>query len=379
MREMGAPMSNHPPGLTLAESEQSRMEGAFREAGLQAAFRQADPEAWTSVMARIAYMPVAYSAAMIDYQLTYFQGAGRDVCDASVILYFDNRPCAIWPLSLMRVESWRIGSNCGAVLPPLFVRDFAVKSVKSMNAACIDFLDGFARAHQAEEWGSVEPFADCLGLSDWHDRIMQRGGRVAIKHDLFVDLTLDLAAIKSGFRKSYKALISSGQKLWRVFVLDGQGADVWEEFRTLHREVAGRVTRSAESWERQYEAILAGAAFLVYLRDDSRRMVGGGLFHVTRDEGLYAVAAYDRSLFDKPLGHVVQFRAIEEMRRRGLRWYKIGARPYVSESPAPTAKELNIADFKQGFATHIFPMFELRNSASSQNGRVTMNCVLPAP
>jgi len=61
-------------------------------------------------------------------------------------------------------------------------------------------------------------------------------------------------------------------------------------------------------------------AFSVYLRDTEGAMIGGGFFNFTRDEGVYSVGAYDRSLFDKPLGHVVQFRAIEELKSRGIRW-----------------------------------------------------------
>lgn len=91
-------------------------------------------------------------------------------------------------------------------------------------------------------------------------------------------------------------------------------------------------------------------------------MVGGGFFQVTRDEGVYAVAAYDRALFDKPLGHAVQYRAVEEMKNRGIRWYKIGARPYPGDQPPPSAKELRIAEFKQGFASHIFPCYRLTSS-----------------
>jgi len=86
-------------------------------------------------------------------------------------------------------------------------------------------------------------------------------------------------------------------------------------------------------------------------------MVGGALFHTTPDEGLYAVGAYDRSLFDKPLGHVAQALAIEEMVRRGIRWYRIGTRTYPGDSPAPSTKDLNISDFKQGFASHLFARF----------------------
>jgi len=134
---------------------------------------------------------------------------------------------------------------------------------------------------------------------------------------------------------------------------------VWDEFRLLHLAVAGRATRSLQSWDAQLQAIAAQAAFLVYLRDPDGRMVGGGLFHISRDEGLYAVAAYDRALFDKPLGHVVQYQAILEMKNRHLRWYKLGSRVFPVDEPPPSAKELSIAEFKQGFASHVFPRIEL--------------------
>jgi FemAB family protein len=165
--------------------------------------------------------------------------------------------------------------------------------------------------------------------------------------------------IKAQFRKSYRPLVSSGLRTWRVFEMTGADEPRWQQFRDLHAHVAGRVTRSAQSWEHQYQSICTGDGFLIYLLDGADRMVGGGYFQTSRDEGVYAVAAYDRALFDKPLGHVVQHRAIEVLKERGARWYKIGARPYPGETPVATSKELSIADFKQGFATHFFPRYVL--------------------
>ena len=84
-----------------------------------------------------------------------------------------------------------------------------------------------------------------------------------------------------------------------------------------------------------------------------------------RDECAYGVGTYDRSLFEKPLGHVVQYCAIELMKARELRWYKIGQRPYPSEQPRATDKEFSIAEFKQGFATHLFPQYVLQYDAQA--------------
>ena len=47
-------------------------------------------------------------------------------------------------------------------------------------------------------------------------------------------------------------------------------------------------------------------------------MVGGALIVCSANESRYEIAAYDRDLFDKPLGHLVQFKAIEESKKEVL-------------------------------------------------------------
>lgn len=318
---------------------------------------------WQETAQRLAYLPVSYSPAMIDYQLAYWSGNGMPSIDISLVLVHDNRPCGIWPLTATYDPkgNWRIGSSGGPVMPPLFASGLARKSIKSVTAGCLAFLDRICRLNGQFDIDFVEAHAGIDGLSEWHDRLMQAGVRAELRHDLFLDLSPSMAEIKSMFRKSYKALITSGGKLWKIGVATVADPDLWDEFRLLHRTVSGRVTRSEESWRSQHDAIASGDAFFVHLRDVEGRMVGGGLFHTTAHEGLYAIGAYDRSLFDKPLGHVVQYHAIEEMRRRGVRWYKLGIRYYPGETPLPSDKEITISNFKQGFSSHLFPRYLLHH------------------
>lgn len=352
-------MTAAPPFTLDAESDGSVVLTALSDAGLSARLRSEDAAAWGEVAGRLAYLPVDYSPAMIDYQLAYWSGNGLPTHDISLVLMHDNRPCGIWPLSVTGDPegNWRIGSSGGPVMPPLFVSGLARKSTKSVTARCLVFLDNIAAQIGQDSIEIVEAYVGGAGLSEWHDCLMQSGGRAELRHDLFLDLSLSMAEIKSTFRKSYKALITSGAKLWKIQVATAADPELWDEFRLLHLAVAGRATRSAESWRFQHDAIASGDAFFVYLRDVEGRMVGGGLFHTTAHEGLYAIGAYDRSLFDKPLGHVVQYRAIEEMKCRGVRWYKLGVRYYPSETPAPSDKEMAISNFKQGFASHLFPRY----------------------
>ncbi|KAB2928679.1 MAG: GNAT family N-acetyltransferase [Dechloromonas sp.] len=232
----------------------------------------------------------------------------------------------------------------------LFPRDASAKTIKSIVTRC----HALAAAFTGGAYACLELFFATLGLSEWYLKAVRASAVATIVREIFIDLGMYVPKIRTAFLRRYKPLILMGEWLSSVTVCRNTPAEVRDEFRSLHREAAGRGTRSPESWLRQHEAIIAGSAFFVYLRDADGRMVGGGLFHVSRDEGLYAVGAYDRALFDKPLGHLVQSHAVNEMKRRGLKWYKIGASAYPGDSPRPSDKEIAISHFKQGFATHHF-------------------------
>ncbi|MEI6300061.1 MAG: FemAB family protein [Betaproteobacteria bacterium] len=331
---------------------------ALASVGLDARCRSEYHDEWQKVSAQIDYFPVNYSETKIDYEIEYWRGNGVEIADVSLVLYFDNRPVGIWPVSVVNGDVIRLGSNGGVLQPPLFDRRLALKSVKRVITVCQDLLDSFCRVHSLPAWESKELLPGKHWLSEWHLAAMTRGAETGLRHDLFVDLSLDLTAIKHRFRKSYKSLITSGRKDFQVGLLNREGDEsTWQEFRALHLAAAGRMTRSEESWNLQYLALLSGAVFLVYLRDHAGRLVGGALFNTSRDEGYYFVGAYDRDLFDKPIGHLIQYEAIVEMKRLGLRWYHIGARPFPAEQPQLTEKQAAIVHFQDGFATHILPRY----------------------
>lgn len=336
---------------------------ALSSVEMQTAFRQSAQGDWDVASEKIGHQPVNYSTKMVEYQLSYWNGNCQPTQDLSVILYHENHPVGLWPLSLSRsaLADLKVSSNGGDELhPPLFIEGLSSKTIKNLTAKCFAALNQFCVGNQIPGWHSASPFREEIGLSAWHDMIMHSGGRAYLRHELFLDVTRPIEEIKSGFRKSYKALVNSGAKWWNTHLLTQASPVIWEEFRALHQSVAGRTTRSIDSWLAQLDAIACGAAFFVFLRDGAEKMIGGGLFYFTRDECVYAVGAYDRSLFNKPLGHVIQYRAIEEMKRRNIRWYKLGQRSYPSDVPEPSSKELSISDFKQGFASHLIPIHVIR-------------------
>lgn len=337
---------------------------ALERSNLKAVLRQDNREAWRQAWEALPYQPVNYAEPMIDYQHAYLRGTGWELNDVSLVLLNDGRPCGLWPLTLGGPQGKpRITSTGSAVFAPVFISGLSQSTVKAICGRAIVFLQKLAE-HFAHENVLVEQAAEPGALANqatkWHQKLMACDAAVTVRHDLYVDLCPPLPEIRSSFRKSYKPLISSGLKSWQVSLLDQNSvhASDWAEFKRLHFDVAGGRTRDDETWDAQLAMIYAGHAFLIELRDPSSQcIVGAGFFQHSRDEGLYAVAAYDRSLFDKPLGHVVQQIAIEKLKSLGVRWYRIGERFYPQDRPKPSDKEMTIAAFKQGFASHMFCRF----------------------
>ena len=43
-----------------------------------------------------------------------------------------------------------------------------------------------------------------------------------------------------------------------------------------------------------------------------------------------------------------------ELKKRNVKWYKLGPRPYLKTFQKSSEKEISIAEFKNGFSTHTF-------------------------
>ncbi|HEX7638967.1 MAG TPA: FemAB family protein [Burkholderiaceae bacterium] len=343
---------------------QARLHELLELARLEAVPFERAPAAWHGAWDSLSYQPAAYSRATLDYQRTYLRGTGRRIDAFDLVLLHDGRPCGLWPLMLSRADSMQGSlSSCGkAVYPPLLHLDLAPRAAKKLTSRAVALAGAIAAELGAPTVTLEQPPSPGseAAVSEWHRQAMLAGATATLHHDLYADLRPPLQEIRSTFRKSYRPLVNVALRQWSSFVMDETSADasVWDEFQDLHRVAAGKRTRSEESWALQFDMITKGVGFLVGLRDGAGGpLVGAGFFQCTRDEGLYAVGAYNRALFDKPLGHAVQQRAIETMKARGLRWYCIGERVYPQETPPPSAKEVSISDFKEGFASLLAARF----------------------
>ena len=166
-----------------------------------------------------------------------------------------------------------------------------------------------------------------------------------------IDLTKDIEEIKSNVRKRYKSHINWGIKNMSIEVYDKTNIteSIIEDFRILHINVAGRETRSKNTWTRQYQSVKKGESFVVCGKIEGA-IVSQGLFNIYNKHCYYSVSASRRELFLNPIFHAIMWRAIEFAKSLNIERFETGIDEVDKANISMlSAKENNIADFKRGF------------------------------
>lgn len=325
-------------------------------------------EIWNSILEKSNYLPFLYTNASICYQELYRNSLSCDYIDLSSIINFKGEYVGLLNLGVCKIDGkYFIFSQSfnGLYEPPpidkpIFI-NISERLEKKLSLQILEIIKILSKVLGVKEWKTADNFDGNKNLSTWHLASMQFGSKSDIFYELFVDLRQNINTIKSQFRKSYKSLIYEEKYNLKTSVMKKNEEVVWNEFKNMHFISAGRITRSDKSWRAHYEDIINNCGILIYVRDSKGYFLGGGFFNYTRDEATYAVAAYDRSRFELPIGHIVQYKAIKEFKKKGIKWYKIGHLPFEGDEFTPSKKYLNIGNFKKGFATNIFPKYVFKN------------------
>jgi FemAB family protein len=327
--------------------------------GLNFIYLTGNERIWMDALSKLKYIPTSILPEIINYNFQYANSLYSEAINLSIIIFHNNRPCALWPIIFIITKGEIVTvSHMHEIQSPIFIDGMSTRAVNRLALKCLCVLKKSIKSLDLSSLVTSDSFLGPQpGVSDWHRQCLNLGIIARVKYDLFLDLRLGIDGIRNKIRPTYRSLINSGSKKLDTHVLRHVDTGVWAEFRELHRKVSGRVTRTQSTWDLQLDAIRQKAAFFVYLRNDVGMMLGGALFYWTKDEALYAVAAYDRDHFDMPLGHLVQYTAIQEMLSLGVKWYKFGGRPFENDDPAPSDKELSISYFKEGFSSHLMPRF----------------------
>ena len=308
------------------------------------------------------YVPIHYGYQNIIYQSKYFEAIYDDYTDISVVIFGGGVPVCIWPLAYWKSDTgYVIGSNGLEILPPLLLdKKFTTEARRKLLKKCLMALLDIMNSLEIRKCCFREVFMGS-GYSIFSQCLLENGAFVkTITEECFVDLSMSVEHILAKMRRTNRYSIKKAQSLWKSRIVTKEDDEVvidkiFDDFRKLHIEVAGRETRSVDTWILQREALKKSDDFVIMLYDDSHNLVGASLYSTTGTAVAYSVAAYKRELFKQPIGHVSQWLAIKHAKALSKKWYYIGQRPYSGDISHPTEKEISIGHFKEGFATNCYP------------------------
>jgi len=302
-------------------------------------------------VSKIGEGPYRFSSAAQEYYSCYNLGSSLNHLNAEFQFLLDGKQIGKVPLTVAE-HGTKINSNGEPILFPHFSSQIDGLLAEQLQIA---FISAIIRT--IREFNLTAPLFqeyENTASSETIEILSRFGYRLLKTREVYVkNCEGELPKIWTGIRKSYKSKINHGMRELEVGVATGPKAiGQFTDFRNLHFAVAGRFTRSSATWQLQKEEVLRGQSFLSYLIMDGE-MIGCSLVPHTADHALYAVGAYRRDLLELNLGHVLQWRTIEQLNLMKIGRYRLGhldLTNYLSNS----AKERSIAFFKRGFADVFF-------------------------
>ena len=102
-------------------------------------------------------------------------------------------------------------------------------------------------------------------------------------------------------------------------------------FKELHFISAGRKTRSDLSWDIQYKMILNNNAFIVTAVNQNDEIIGCAFVDIGNKLARYGLGAYNRDLFNLPIGHPIQIKIIEFLQENNIYYYYLGDRAFTED------------------------------------------------
>ena len=311
-----------------------------------------DSQSWSYVLEQCGDVPsIFHLYNTTQYYVAYF--SKNSAKNLSIVLYNNKQTVGIMPLMVHKnkQKEWILSSNGIEIVEPIFIPTIARKVKKRLEAQLAKMIQVLSINLCISNCQFTN--MEYSHLTSWYLMWAEKAHELFTTHHLLVDLSLPLDEIRLKFRKSFKPLINKGLREWKVEVHETVSESLFDKFRLLHKDVSGGVTRPIGSWSMQKKQIDDLESFLVTVSDTNDSMIGAGLFTFSSYQGLYCVGAYKRELFDKPIGHAVQMKAIEVLKSKGVCWYEIGQKHLKVDKLPATDKELSISHFKEGFSTQV--------------------------
>jgi len=283
---------------------------------------------------------------------------GADLVADDSFVFLDERGhvLALAPLYLCRVDGDLVyGHRDFYQIAPLVAGTETSKQHQEVLSRCCQHIEELAKQKGVRRHRTYFTSPTVPDGIYWSNPLANLGYEDESCTGLILPLCEEEKTLWSNIRKSYRPLINKAERNYRSFVLDSTNFDfgVCEEYRKLHFAAAGRATRPAESFHRQYALLQHDQGYLVFVAREAD-YVGAYFFYRVKDCVFYASAATLPEIdAQSGVGHLGLWKGIQKAKEMGARYMDFGMLFLEHADP----KVSNIEFFKFGFGGRKVVMF----------------------
>lgn len=282
----------------------------------------------------LAVNTVAYHAAIV----------GKELQNTSFALTDGTAPVAIC-ISMSESTGVSYFSESAEI-------EFALGPNPKAQAMALRMLGDYLASHVARsDYLNVCYQKSGTDVDELESRLLSAGLRPSPGYRASIDLRSPEDEILTSMRTAHRQSIRKGlrelgePKLY----FNGIPGAVFDSFRSLHLKAAGRITRSAESWDLMFAALLRGEASLATIEWQGE-MIGACYCWVSTSGALYGTGAYDRDYFSSfPISHNLVYSSVRLAKELECSTFFVGQ----AYEPDGTDKQKGIAAFKRGFVSSV--------------------------
>lgn len=219
---------------------------ASDQSGLRIFRRQESPDHWLETLSTSSRVPVEATNALLDYQLAFFSERDANTRDFSFVLIDGDMPVALIYGLVVTNEA---GNRIVIELPqrPIQIAFVETDPSKGVQSKIQTFLTAGLLDTSVSNCFLQRPVTSPLCSLD--SFLVQSLACVAPRIEYVVNPVQTVNLAFSNIRRSYKTTIRSPKaRELEVSVLRSDVVNRFHEFRELHREVSGRVTRGDRTW-----------------------------------------------------------------------------------------------------------------------------------
>ena len=284
-------------------------------------------------------------------------GKPHEAEDHSFFICKNSKPVGVVPLIIQKKQlgefSGREAAFYSGFLPwPCFHRD-ATTNLISLEDFAFEELERRTRAAKVGHIRmQLTPPVNCGNEHKRVERIINKYAYVHSHiHSHIVPITSHTLSL---VRERYKRYYKKFSPLFELTISEGKDVtlEVEEMYFNLHIKDAGGQFRPRESYAKQSDTARLGEGFYVIATEKKTNTITGMLL-----VSVYKKSAFDNSVAidpvhaDKYIGHLLKWKAIEELLWRDIPTFELPVNP---DGPTfwelPTMKQRGISHFKEGWA-----------------------------